>query len=291
MENKKQILKQSLLALIVLFFFSCKNAEHLEEATESPQVMQDTTGVATPADSTQAIAADTTAVPFPPSDSTAVAHHPEDSKDGTVPEHTKNNNEPDRSPASEPSEPTTSPEGSVVVYCPEKMIEATPNIISVTISKAELKKAIEKVKNEVAKIQASQIKHSQNDVQGQTIPLAEKMKVSLISNDEDFKILDKPVSEEQIFGAQTELKWYWTVVPKEIKKMQMQIKIYSFDEKQQKWIDNNFPIVTETTVTIDPRGYIAKLWTYFQAHPEWLLSQIIFPVVGYYAGQRKKRTV
>ena len=179
--------------------------------------------------------------------------------------------------------------GAMAYYCPKKMLESSDNIVSVTISKESLNATINKLTTRVANSSGIDAATVAKDIDGTPIKISKKMKVELIYADENFQTVYKPQNLEQLFVG-NDLNWDWIIRPNKTGRLQLSIVVSAFDQVQEKWVSaQSPPKVIEITVQIDPRSYLSKLWSFLESNPEWLFVQVIFPVIAFFVGRRKRK--
>ena len=187
--------------------------------------------------------------------------------------------------------PVSKFKGNIISYCPEKMIEDTPNIVSITISKKELEAAIKDVEEKVEINNTAINVNPEKDFETLPVTISKMMAVKLFCDEGDFVVLTHPENTEQEFDGSNDMVWDWTVIPKKVKTLHLTFTITAYNSINDKWVEAGSPIILNTTVKIDPRSYFSQLWSFFKGKPEWLFTQLLFPVVGYYVGRRKSRIV
>jgi hypothetical protein len=195
-------------------------------------------------------------------------------------------------PAAEPiEEPVVSAkktEGTLVYYCPTRMLENTANNISVTITKAALQQAKEQLGKKVAASTGKTAEQTEKDINGGAISIADKMKVELKYSDKDFETIYKPENEDQIFDGVNDMNWDWIIKPTKVGNIQITIVVSAFDNKSGRWISvQTPPKIYNIKVQVDPRGYFAKLWGFLGSNPEWLFIQILIPLVTFFYGRKR----
>ncbi len=188
-------------------------------------------------------------------------------------------------------------EGTLVYYCPGRMMENTDNNVSVTITKAAMIKAIDQLEERVIKTTGKQPELIKKDIKGNTIVIARKMKVELKYYDNDFKTIYKPESEDQIFDGTNDMNWDWIIRPTKVGTVQLSIIVSAYDEQNGRWRPlQTPPKIFNIKVQVDARGYFSKLWDFLEKDPEWLFVQIFIPLITFFFGRksgknaRKKKT-
>lgn len=178
-------------------------------------------------------------------------------------------------------------QGTLVYYCPGRMLESTDNNVSVTITKAALNQAIDQLERKVAATTGKSTESIQNDITGSSIKIAAKMKVELKYGEKDFETIYKPENDDQIFDGTNDMNWDWIIKPLKVGLAQLTIIISAYDEKNGRWIAAQTPPkIFNIKVQVDPRGYFAKLWEFLETHPEWLFMQILFPFIAFIFGKK-----
>ena len=182
-------------------------------------------------------------------------------------------------------------QGSIVYYCPSRMLENADNNVTVTITKAALDQAIKQLEEKFSKVYKQPVELFQHNVAGSSISIATKMKVELMySEKNEFEIISKPDNVEQIFDGTNELNWDWIIKPLKVGPTQLSIIISAYDKKFGRWVSvQTPPKIISINVQIDPRGYFSKLWGFLEAHPEWIFMQIIFPIIAFFVGRKRKK--
>lgn len=182
----------------------------------------------------------------------------------------------------------TKTEGSLVYYCPERMLENTDNIVSVTISKAVISEAITQLSRRIATTTGVQEDVVSMDVNGIPITISSKMKVELKYSANDFETIYQPENPDQLFDGVNDMNWDWIIKPLKVGNLQLTIVVSAFDENNGRWIAaQSPPKMLSIKVQVDPRGYFAKLWGFLGEHPEWIFMQIIIPLIAYFFGRKK----
>lgn len=188
-------------------------------------------------------------------------------------------------PVSQPA--PTNANGTFVYYCPAHMLENTDNCIAVSITTAEVQQAIAKLRENVVNATGKSEDEIDADVKGIKIAIATKMKVEVKYDEEDFKTIDAPQSEYQIFDGVSDMNWYWIVKPRRVGRTQVSFVISAYDEQNGQWAQVEMPKVYTVQVKIDPRGYFAKLWDFLGDNPEWIFVQVVFPLAAYFWGKKQ----
>lgn len=187
-----------------------------------------------------------------------------------------------------PADAAQKTKGVLVYYCPGRMLENTDNNVSVTITKAALRQAIEQLGDKVAATTGKPVELIQKDITGSSILIASKMKVELKYGEKDFETIYKPENDDQIFDGNNDMNWDWIVKPMRVGTLQLSIIVSAYDEKNGRWIAAQTPPkIFHIKVQVDPRGYFAKLWSFLEINPEWLFVQILFPLVAFFFGRRQ----
>ena len=183
---------------------------------------------------------------------------------------------------------TQNPQGTLVYYCPSRMLENTDNNVSVTITKAALHQAIDQLEKKVAATTGRSPESIQHDITGSSITIAAKMKVELKYGEKEFETIYKPENDDQIFDGTNDMNWDWIIKPMKVGPVQLSIIISAYDEKNGRWIAAQTPPkIFDIKVQVDPRGYFAKLWEFLETHPEWLFMQILFPLIAFFFGKKQ----
>ena len=196
--------------------------------------------------------------------------------------------QPAAEPAEEPVVSAKKTEGTLVYYCPTRMLENTANNISVTITKAALQQAKEQLGKKVAASTGKTAEKIEKDINGGSIAIADKMKVELKYSDKDFETIYKPENEDQIFDGVNDMNWDWIIKPTKVGNIQITIVVSAFDNKSGRWISvQTPPKIYNIKVQVDPRGYFAKLWGFLESNPEWLFIQILIPLVTFFYGRKR----
>lgn len=180
-------------------------------------------------------------------------------------------------------------EGSVVYYCPRRMLESTDNNVSVTITKAALAKALANLERRIAETSDATAAEIREGTGGSAVTISRKMKVELKFSSDDFQTIYKPEIDDQNFDGENDMNWDWIIRPLNVGSAQISIIVSAFDENRQQWVAAQTPPkIFDIKVQVDPRGYFSKLWGFFGDHPEWLLTQFLFPLAAFFYGKRQK---
>lgn len=180
-------------------------------------------------------------------------------------------------------------EGSVVYYCPRRMLESTDNNVSVTITKAALAKALANLERRIAETTDATAAEIRESTGGSAVSISRKMKVELKFSSDDFQTIYKPENDDQNFDGENDMNWDWIIRPLNVGSAQLSIIVSAFDETNQRWVAAQTPPkIFDIKVQVDPRGYFSKLWGFFGTHPEWLLTQLLFPLIAFFYGKRQK---
>lgn len=180
--------------------------------------------------------------------------------------------------------------GSIVYYCPARMMENSDNNVSVTITKTDLKDAIIQIEKRVEATTGKPAELIKKDVNGTTISISAKMKVELKYSDKDFETIYKPENDDRIFDGTNDMNWDWIIKPMNIGTKQLSIVVSAFDALNGRWIAvQSPPKIFDIKVQVDPRSYFARMWKFLQANPEWLFTQMLFPVIAFFFGKKQGR--
>jgi len=183
-----------------------------------------------------------------------------------------------------PTSPTKPQVGSVAYYCPSKMIKDQEYFVTVSISKDSLQALIQEVRNEVAQQSST---NNPSEVKGDSIWLADKIKVDLICSEDYFKKISLPQNLEQDFGSVNTLEWDWLIQPLAVNRsIPIEIHISAFNLKGDgTWVDAKQPDkYFYINVQVDPRDFWDKIITMLSNDPKFLLSQIIIPIITFLGG-------
>lgn len=197
-------------------------------------------------------------------------------------------------PAAEPDPVILQPEkpqktdGSLVYYCPTRMLEKTDNNVSVTITRAELNDAITLIEKRVEATTGKPAELIKKDVNGTIISISAKMKVELKYSEKDFETIYQPENVDQIFDGTSDMNWDWIIKPMKVGTKQLSIIVSAFDALNGRWIAvQSPPKIFDIKVQVDPRSYFVRMWEFLQSNPEWLFTQIFFPVIAFFFGKRQ----
>ncbi len=184
----------------------------------------------------------------------------------------------------------TESQGSLAFYCPKYMIENTACNVSLLISKDSLEKVKKLLSEKMLKsVTNSTEKSIKKDIEAHSISIYEKMKVELKFDVNEFDLLASPQNETVVFTQNTnQREWDWVVKPKRPGNLQLILIVSAYSEAEGVWIAvESPPRIFNIGVRVDPRGYFVKLWGFFGANPEWLLTQLLFPVVTFFVGKKR----
>ena len=183
-------------------------------------------------------------------------------------------------------------EGSVVYYCPRRMLESTDNNVSVTITKTALAKALANLERRIDESSSASAAEIHESTGGIAVAISRKMKVELKYSSDDFQTIYKPENDDQNFDGENEMNWDWIIRPLNVGSAQISIIVSAFDENNQQWVAAQTPPkIFDIKVQVDPRGYFSKLWGFFGNNPEWLLTQLLFPLIAFFYGKRSGKKV
>jgi hypothetical protein len=179
-------------------------------------------------------------------------------------------------------------EGTLVYYCPSRMLENTNNNVSVTITKAAMREAVRQLGEKVAEATGKPAESIKPDITGTSITLATKMKVELKYSDKDFEPIYKPENDDQIYDGISDMNWDWIIKPLKVGSVQLSIIVSAYNEENGRWVAVFTPPKTfNIKVQVDPRGYFSKLWGFLGENPEWLFMQVLFPLVAFFFGKKQ----
>lgn len=180
-------------------------------------------------------------------------------------------------------------DGSVVYYCPRRMLESTDNNVSVTITKVALAKALANLERRISESSGVPAVEIREGTGGSNLTISRRMKVELKFAEDDFQTIYKPENDDQIFDGEQDMNWDWIIRPKNVGSAQLSIIVSAFDEINNRWMAAQTPPkIFDIQVQVDPRGYFSKLWGFLGANPEWLLTQLLFPLIAFFYGKRQK---
>jgi hypothetical protein len=182
--------------------------------------------------------------------------------------------------------------GSVAYYCPTKMIKGQEYFVTVSISKDSLGKLIQQVKNQIQGVDSAA---NLADVHGDGILIGERMRVELVVPPDDFKIISPPTVTDQAFLNSQTLEWDWIIEPTAVKNdIQIYIRVSAYNlNGSDTWVEvKHPPKLFQVNIQIDPRDFWDKIIGFLSDNPEFLLAQILIPVLtfffGWLFGKRKK---
>jgi hypothetical protein len=183
--------------------------------------------------------------------------------------------------------------GIAMVYCPAKMIRNIPSIISATISRDELSKAVENFKQKVQD-QNKDVKKEiiSRDIKADSIDIYDKMGVDIEFDSDDFvEILKSKHNAVKEFGDKQTLDWEWTIKPlHSTEKSIIKFEFYYVDP------DNKANYVLEKTIsvvaTVDARSYLDKWKDFLFEDSKTTVTAILIPFItfigGFFSGKKKK---
>lgn len=184
----------------------------------------------------------------------------------------------------------SSTKGNLVYYCPDKMLENTCNNVSVCISTAEAKRAVINLAHRVRQSSGGDESEIMSDISQSSIEIYPKMKVELKYDDDDFVTIYQPENPDLIFDGKSDMNWDWIIKPQRVGNTQLSLIVSAYDKKHDQWVSVDIPPkIFNISVQVDPRSYLSKLWGFLENNPEWIFAQVIFPVVGFYAGRRRRK--
>jgi hypothetical protein len=198
-----------------------------------------------------------------------------------------------RAPASEPTEAEENPsQGSVAYYCPLHMIEGIETYVTVEISKDSLARLINDLTLEMVQSTNTSREQVSQSIHGEALIIAKKMKVEIKVQQEDFTILDSDENLEKVFlsrsffhSSRNLLQWNWVILPKRIgQSVNIIIKISGFNPENGQWVEVTTPKIIVVSVSIDPRNYWSIIKDFFYHHFEYLLTQILVPLITFFGG-------
>jgi len=289
MKHTRKKLLVALASIVIIGIQSCMQRESSMQVAAADSVDETITSVADTMQATDTQVAETK-MPPPPAYSPIPMHENAPVEKGPATTHeTKETGSAEAKGGNVDVavEPQNS-EGTVVYYCPSRMMENANNNVSVTITKAEMEQAIKQLENRIVATTGQPAEKIAKDINGSTITIAPKMKVELKYSDKDFETIYKPEYADQFFDGKNSMTWDWIVKPLKVGNNQLSIIVSAYDEKNGRWVAvQSPPRIFTIKVQVDPRGYFAKLWGFLEQNPEWLFVQIIFPVVAYFFGKRK----
>lgn len=261
-------MKNRLLILIavtgLIFLASCNSSPDRKIASE--EAAMDTTAIAAPAPEMPAAEAESPDIKPAPVTAESIAKVPNNIKYMSA----------------------VKPEGSVVYYCPRRMLESTDNNVSVTITKAALAKALANLEQRISESSGVSSAEIRESTGGSHLTISRRMKVELKFSEDDFQTIYKPETDDQIFNGEQDMNWDWIIRPKNVGSAQLSIIVSAFDDANNRWVAAQTPPkIFDIQVQVDPRGYLSKLWGFLGANPEWLLTQILFPLIAFFYGKKQ----
>jgi hypothetical protein len=164
------------------------------------------------------------------------------------------------------------------------MIKDQEYFVTVSISKDSLQALLREVRNEVVQQSST---NNPSEIKGDSIWLADRMKVDLICSEDYFKKISHPQNLEQEFGSANTLEWDWLIQPVAVNRsIPIEIHISAFNLKGDgTWADAKQPDkYFYINVQVDPRDFWDKIMTMLSDDPKFLLSQIIIPIITFLGG-------
>ncbi|WP_372774013.1 hypothetical protein [Mangrovibacterium sp.] len=169
--------------------------------------------------------------------------------------------------------------GQMMVYAPDSMSEhREEKIIALVQQQIDESSAIREI--------ARSLQSSEQQVAGDTnihdIKLSDSLRVSLVFNPDDFKLIsDQSIYYSRFVKGQTHY-FDWEVEPQSPGEKTLTIKIENYVNGS--W--NNF--ASPQTIKIQVKVNQGKLWTgiwdNLQNDPTWLLDKVMLPVLAFIAG-------
>jgi len=269
---KRQTMKKQLLILsiviVLIFISSCNSSPDRKIASEQTAV--DTSTIAQPVTEAPAAEAESPEIKPTPVTADSIVKVPRNIKYMSA----------------------IKSEGSVVYYCPRRMLESTDNNVSVTITKTALAKALANLERRIDESSSTSAAEIHESTGGIAVAISRKMKVELKYSSDDFQTIYKPENDDQNFDGENEMNWDWIIRPLNVGSAQISIIVSAFDENNQQWVAAQTPPkIFDIKVQVDPRGYFSKLWGFFGNNPEWLLTQLLFPLIAFFYGKRSGKKV
>ncbi len=195
-----------------------------------------------------------------------------------------------------PSSIETSSKGVVLIYCPIKMIEKTPAVITATITTTDLKNAV--LQSFMAKKEKEENKtpgQVSKNIDISSIEKYARMRIRLIYDRDYFTLLDSTDDGAMLaFTNQKDslLEWNWTIKPvKSIENTLLTFRIEGIGQ-DNKVIASSSQSRT-VFVGIDPRNFIRKMADFFGSDIKYTLTAILIPfftfIGGLITGRRTKK--
>lgn len=192
-------------------------------------------------------------------------------------------------PSPAPVEIDTPQMGLALVYCPNKMIKNSQNIITARITKNELEKAVTDLVAAISKQENKKADYVKNNLYQKQLQVYNKMEVQLQCDEEIFKVTAAGNDSIQSFApGDTELEWNWELKPTAVTSQTVLSFIF-------KGIDqNNRPIklgerMLYVTVQVDVRSFWSKWMEFLSDDPKYTITAIIVPLITFLGGYFLKR--
>lgn len=197
--------------------------------------------------------------------------------------------------------PTVLPEmkvakGIAMVYCPAKMIEGLPSIVSATLTKEEISSALKEFRKRMGEENPeATMKEIENDIKSETIDLYKNMAVKLEFDPDVFKISPKEAIITKSFGDKKQLNWEWDITPlRTTERSFIHFKFYYTDaanNTMEEILDKRISV----DVKVDNRAFLDKWKTFLLGDPKTTTTAILIPLAtflgGFLTGKKNKKTV
>ncbi|ANH81570.1 hypothetical protein A8C56_11825 [Niabella ginsenosidivorans] len=179
--------------------------------------------------------------------------------------------------------------GYALVYCPDKMIKNSQNIITARITKNELNKAITDLVTDLSKQENENTGSIKDNLYQKQLQVYNKMEVQLQCDESIFTVTTTGSDSIQSFApGEKELEWNWELKPRSVTGKTVISFIF-------KGIDRyNQPIklgekMLYVTVQVDVRSFWSKWMEFLSDDPKYTITAIIVPLVTFLGGYFLKR--
>lgn len=183
----------------------------------------------------------------------------------------------------------TAQTGYALVYCPDKMIKNSQNIVTARITRDELNKAITNIVADLSKQESRNPGQIKDNLYQKQLQVYNKMEVQLQCDDAIFNVTTvDPDVIKSFASGEKELEWNWELKPKTITSQTVIAFVFSGIGQ------NNQPIklgekMLYVTVKVDARSFWSKWLEFLSDDPKYTVTVILVPLITFLGGYFLRR--
>ena len=169
--------------------------------------------------------------------------------------------------------------GQMMVYASDSMMEHRVERVLALVQEQIDRAAAIRSFGQSLDIPESQVAE---DSQIHDIQLSDSLRVSLVFNPDDFKLISNNAVQYRSFARGQTQYFDWEIEPQSPGEKQLTIKIENY--VNHSWSNFVSPQTIKIKVKVNQSTLWTRMWDKLQNDPGWLLDKILLPVLAFLAG-------